>query len=925
VQKVQVQIPLYIYLHTHWDREWFLPFNTARALLLDRVRKTLAAIEAGELPNFYLDGQAVVIEDLIEIEPSLGDRIKKAMSRGQLSAGPWYVLPDQSLVGGESLIRNLKLGIEITREFGPPTMTGYNPDTFCHVQDLPRILRGFGIGTALVLRGVPPLSGTNVFWWESPDGSRVLTYWLNKGLSHPIFHKTTDAQEIAKDLQGRWDLNSVNDAQAPMLYSAGGEGMQPPGSISTKLERLNTVLPKGCKAKVVSMDEFLFDLESWAKDKSLAVVAGDLRDNRSISERFPAYILDGVSSTRLYLKRDNAIAEHRLARIAEPLFALFHATGVMPYPENELIHAWKLLIQNHPHDSICGCSVDSAHQEMRMRTQQLNTFLDGLDLLTTEKVHHWNSVEQARSNSVLPETTSPQPVDPDSGSNRLLIYNTSCYEQRAPMRMTWYCQPAAKVLLSSDNVQVESETVETNHLFHSGGGFYYKPVKRIDGWIWPGGEVPPLGFSEIQWSGLSDNSLHSGPTCKTAGAEKIPNAQLIEARNSFEIDNGLLRVRVSRDRGLVVSKVAPGERVEFNLGHHLYDVGDGGDSYNFDPLPEDVPIKAKVIDVKAGKKGPLVSSLIVLYSMDIPEGLDSDSLDPEKLDKERAKNIVKHTIQTEVILKKGVPVLFFDTEFENKSRDHRLSVRFNTGKPLMESWSESHFSVAKRPLPGKTPKLPVPVGHEILPESYFCQRFFVASGQLFLNRGLPEYRTGNDFVETTLLRGVSYLSRGRLRTRGGGAGPWETTPEANCIGMNRCEYAFAFLGESGAGELSDEQIIQAYKLADMFEGRLVPFPLGKFSSDRQQSLIKISNQALYITATYVDRGKLHLRILNVTPNAQETSVEFALPVASAGKVDLLGEQIESLDLKKASSGATSLKLQLQSNELTTISLNPLAI
>src|SRR5579883_2109335 len=118
--KLKTETLIYLYVHFHWDREWFLTFNAARALLLDRVRTTLAAIESGELPNFYLDGQAVVLEDLIEVEPQLTQRIQNAVKAGRLSAGPWYVLADQSLVGGESLIRNLKLGIEITKAFGPP-------------------------------------------------------------------------------------------------------------------------------------------------------------------------------------------------------------------------------------------------------------------------------------------------------------------------------------------------------------------------------------------------------------------------------------------------------------------------------------------------------------------------------------------------------------------------------------------------------------------------------------------------------------------------------------------------------------------------------------------------------------------------------------------------------------------------------------
>lgn len=917
-KKVQTQVPLYIYLHFHWDREWFLPFSTSRALLLDCVKKTLSALECGEIPSFYLDGQAVVLEDLIEIEPDLAPRIKKAMSLGKLSAGPWYVLPDQSLVGGESLVRNLKLGIEITNRFGPPTMTGYNPDTFCHVRDLPRILQGVGIATALVLRGVPPLPGTNVFFWDSPDGSRVLTYFLNKGLTHPVFHKTADEQEIANDLHSRWDLGAANHTTAPMLFSAGGEGMQPPGYLATKLEKLNAILPKNCKAIVVSMEEFLVDLERWAEDKDLPVVSGDLRDNQSINERFPAYILDGVSSTRLHLKRDNALSEHRLVRITEPLLAMLHATGIMPFPESELRHAWKLLLQNHPHDSICGCSIDIVHQEMKTRTQQLNTFLDGLDLIAAEKISEkeTSGPSSGGQNFTLPATTALQPIDPGNGHDRLLIYNTSGYAQRTPVKMIWYTEPDEAMSEPSVQMQVESASVETNHLFHSGGGFYYKKVRRLDGWIWPDSEVPAMGYIETKWSGNAEHAHQSGPQSET-GAGKFLDVTAGQSAGSIEIDNGLIKATVDSQGNLVVSGTASGSQ-KIALGHDIYDVGDAGDSYTFDPLPGDSPLKAKFVSVKAAKKGPLVSSLLLSYELDIPERLDTEAVSDQVFAGGRSQKLVSHTIQTEITLKKGVPILFFDTTFENLACDHRLSVRFRTGSRLTESWSECHFSMARQPQPAPTPDLPVPVGHEIPPESYFCQRFFVAQGQIFFNRGLPEYRIANDYVEMTLLRSVSWLSRGRLRTRGGGAGPWYATPEANCLGVSRCEYAWAFLGESGDG-LADKEISEAYKLADLFEGRLVPFPIGTFTVARQQSLITISNPAIYVTAMYVDGNKLCLRLLNVTPGPQETTLTSILPLSSAAKVSLSGEHLEELSAaSKDTSGMTTLHLQFRQNELLTV-------
>jgi mannosylglycerate hydrolase len=921
MQKTSTYTPLYIYLHTHWDREWFLPFNTARALLLDRVRKTLSALESGELPNFYLDGQAVVLEDLIEIEPALNDRIKNAMKRGQLSAGPWYVLPDQSLVGGESLIRNLKVGIEITRRFGQPTMTGYNPDTFCHIQDLPRILRGFDIETAVVLRGVPPLVGTNVFWWESPDGSRVLTYWLNKGLSHAVFHTTDDVQAIADDLSLRWPLDAADNTKAPMLYSCGGEGMQAPGDMINKVDKLNRILPASCKAKVVSMEEFLGDFTKWAEHKALAEISGELRDNSGINERFPAYVLDGVSSTRLYLKRANALAEQRLVRIAEPFFALLHTTAAMSYPESELAYIWKLLLQNHPHDSICGCSVDPVHQEMMTRTQQLNSFLDGLDYIAMERLSEWSpskvgsEIEGYRKNvSALPAVTGPQAIDPDAGSNRLLLFNTSCYELRAPVWMTWYTQPDNDIS-SSDRLQIETNTLDTNHLFQTGGGFYYKPVRRIQGWIWPG-KVPALGYREQLWNGSdSRESLD--------GEESIASARLLQSGDSWKIDNGLIQAQFDQYGNLVATRQISGKLHKHKIGHHFYDVGDAGDSYNFDPLPDDTPLKAHLVDIKPGKRGPLVSSVVAVYGIDIPEGLDPKTNAPEQWnERRRAKKLRRHTIQTEISVKKGVPILFFGTVFENRSRDHRLEVRFNTGQEINESWAESHFSMAKHVPVIKKTKLPVEVGHELFPESNVCQRFFIACGQIFLNRGLPEYRIERDYVGISLLRAVSWLSRGRLRTRGGGAGPWDATPEANCLGTNSCQYGWSFSGVTDEGQLGDQQIVQAYQLADLFEGRLIPFALGKFESTHGRSFIDISNPAMYVTATYVDKQKLCIRILNVTLSKQHAVIRLALPVSAAGKVNFLGERSEPLPFKRESSDSKSIELELEANELITLQFDP---
>jgi hypothetical protein len=917
-------------LHTHWDREWYLPFNHYRAFLLERFRQTFAALESGEVGvNFYFDGQAIVFDDLIEIDASFAPRIKNLMKKDLLSAGPWYVLPDQSLVGGESLIRNLKVGIEIVKRFGEPTLTGYNPDTFCHVQDLPRILKGCGIDTAMVLRGVPEIGDNNSFWWESPDGSTVLTYWFKKGLTHTTFHYTDDVKVMAEDLSSWWP--SPDGSDKLMLFSAGKDHTQAPGQFKRKIEELNKILPEGRKALAISIDEFLVDLKNWAKERKLPELSGDLRDNTNtaVSEWFPAYVLDGVSSTRLYLKRANALTEHRLIRIDEPLFAMLQVMGVMSYPKHELDYLWRLLLQNHPHDSICGCSVDPVHQEMMTRTQQINSFLDGLDDIALNHLDKWDGKLKALQTLTLPTTGRSQANDPASGNDRLLIFNTSCYAAAAPIKMTWYLeadrqeQELAENKLD-ENVQIDSIELEPHYLFYTGDNIYYKPIKRVKGWVYPH-EVPALGYSEQQWD-PANGCIVSDSRLVRNSAENRTSSKISDENSSgdWQISNGLIQAKLDIEGNLVViSQQNSDTPSQVVLGHHVYDVGDGGDSYNFDPLSGDTPLKAKFTGIKPGMTGPLVSSFILSYSLDIPEGLDSQNNAPELYDKrQRSKKLIKHTINTEVSIRKDVPILFFKTTWENHSKEHRLEVRFKTEQPVTESIAECHFSTAKHlPVVSKM-KLPVEVGKEAPPSGYFCQRFFIAAEQIFFNCGMPEYRMENDHVAMTLLRAVSYLSRGRLRTRGGGAGPWEPTPEANCLGENCCEYGFAFLEKTNDTEANDQQITRAYQLTDLFEGRLIPFYSGKFKEYTTQSLIEISNPALYVTALYVEQDSIMLRILNTSSGQQQANVSVVFPVSKVSKVNLLGEDPQGdLSAKKETSGKTTFELTLQKSELVTLKLH----
>jgi len=165
--------------HTHWDRAWYLPFEKFRIRLVRLTEKLLRILRENPRFTFTFDGQTVVLEDVLQVRPEWEAELKEHISAGRILVGPWYVLPDEFLVSGEALLRNLLIGHRIAQRFGRVMKVGYIPDPFGHIAQLPQILNGFGLDTFLFMRGMGD-EGEELgseFWWVAPDGeSKVLAH-----------------------------------------------------------------------------------------------------------------------------------------------------------------------------------------------------------------------------------------------------------------------------------------------------------------------------------------------------------------------------------------------------------------------------------------------------------------------------------------------------------------------------------------------------------------------------------------------------------------------------------------------------------------------------------------------------------------------------------------------------------------------------
>ena len=985
-----------LYTQTHWDREWYWEFEKYRCQLGSVARQLAAELEEGAMPVFHLDGQSCALEDIIAIQPDMEKRLGKLISRGKLRVGPWYVLADQMLVSGESLVRNLERGIKIASRYGDPLAVGYLPDTFGHTQDMPRILIGFGIDNAVVWRGVPELDQGPAFLWRSPDGSEVLAYLLPDGYYQTAFHEAEGKEPAeSRAMLGEYLLSflgldkegsqidelerigrgrSYFEQGKSALVPVGGDHLYPPVKLRSLVKRAReamAALPDDQK-----VDVEVVDLETYLKRvkrslpgelELMRLIPGELRDNSFSDGHCRAFMLSGVLSARLYLKRENRVLEHRLLHTVEPLMTGLYARGLVNYPGPELDHALKLLLLNHPHDSICGCSVDDVHRQMSTRSRSANHLLDFIEREVREEmispgVHEW-SLEEAGKNGNSAATSagygrwSMDLNDPDRGADGNAVFNFSGSEVSAPVPFK-YSIPAALLNLTcpghESDVKLDREqkalvekeldkmltpgaprqlrrTYTATEVFGSAGGVpVYKDICVVEG-LTLADSVPAFGVS-FSLSAEAEKDIRDKEIKQNKQIWEYTAVRADSAKGgSITLANQFYELRVDQDGTLEVKLEAGKTRSKvYRLNPVFRDVADAGDSYNFDPVFGDDEIEASFVGARLIESGPLLAAIELVHRIDLPvsceESDDRSFLKGLKdvddvVSFKRSPVVISHRISTRVEIRACDPIVYFETEFENQSRDHRLEVSFDTGKPVKKTWSENHFSFVERPVRKATLKLPVPRGREAPLDRFPCQRFFVANGQVFLNLGLPEYAVEGDRVSLTVLRAFSMLSRKRLLTRGGGAGPYMPTPEGNCLGPNKVNYGWSALELFEDVDFGTKGRAAAWQLAERFENPLFFSPVSSdfvrayTAEDKQRISVRdliIDNEAVRLSAMYKIEGKeaICLRLLNVGMDDLETEIKLGFPFKSVSLTDLSGAVKERL---KTKSGA--FRVSFKANEL----------
>jgi alpha-mannosidase len=387
------QLNIIIVPHTHWDREWYQTFQQFRIRLVHTVDKLLDILDRDpNFTHFMLDGQTIVLDDYLEVRPEQEEHLKQYTRSGRVQVGPWYIQPDEFLVSGESLIRNLQVGLQRAAEFGNPMRVGYVPDCFGHIAQMPQILRGCRIDNAVYWRGVGSEAHKSEFYWAAPDGTKVLVIHLAdaRGYSNArdlplnLDEFVAQVELLAAALLPKATTNNL-------LFMNGSDHLEPqdglPEVIAKANKRLEHIDPEhariltrlthadqngqtiqydGLSLHIGTLPEYISAIQQYIEqhgDAHLQTLSGEMRSSQY------SHLLPSVLSTRMWIKQQNALTEHLLERWVEPLTAWAWKRGAA-YPTGLVCLAWKYLLQNHPHDSICGCSIDQVHRENAVRFAQ---------------------------------------------------------------------------------------------------------------------------------------------------------------------------------------------------------------------------------------------------------------------------------------------------------------------------------------------------------------------------------------------------------------------------------------------------------------------------------------------------------------------------------------------------------------------------
>lgn len=851
--------------HTHWDREWYRTFEAFRARLVDTVDRVLDLLAADPGWEFLLDGQAIVVEDYLAVRPERRAELEAAVAAGRLAVGPWYVQPDSLLPSGEAHVRNLLEGRRVARSIGACSAVAYTPDSFGHPAQLPAIFAGFGLGPFVYWRG----NGNEIddlgpiYRWVAPSGDAVTAYHLARGYFAAAY--LPEPPEAAADaLVGLLDrLPGIE--RAPVVLMNGIDHCLPDAHTGAVVEALAARIGRTVRRGLLD------DLRAELDEAGRPTFTGELLGARV------ANLLPGVWSTRLGLKRADRVAERAIGGWAEPWAALGAALGT-PDEAPSVRTAWRALLPNQAHDSICGCSQDEVHRQMQGRYATATE----LALETTDRV-------LGRLAGLGPTRATPWSTELD-----VAVFNPSPVARTDVVRIPLDGHPVYRLSDLGGDIHPLTLLDGTNGGYEADG----RPVRVVPAEdprrmrMWEG--MPGIDLELV----VDDVPAFGWRRVHLAPAGPCPD----EVDDGRTISAGGLAVEAAADGTLTLHA---GARSFAGLGA-LEDLGDRGDTYDFDPVAGDRDVGAAPVAVQIERRRHAsgIERLVVVRTLAVPRSL-TEARDA------RTDETVEVTVRLEARVAPGIDRVDLDLAVTNPARDHRLRVRFPTGAPVDRFRAATSFDVAVR---STTPADDTGWEH-VAPRTFPHQGWIEAHGLVVAAPGLPEAEvTAGGDILVTLLRSVGWLARLDPTTRPIPAGPGLATPEAQCPEGISARLSLAVVADGDdAGRIASLAAADELGLRAVAAGPDVLLEPGR-------SLVEVAPAGVVLSALKPadDGDGVVLRLLDPGPDAIEATVRFGFPVTGAESVRL----DETPDGGEVELDGATLALRVGAHGLRSVRLRP---
>jgi len=729
------RLQLHIISHTHWDREWYQAFQGFRKRLVYMMDELLDVMEAD--PNyqyFHLDGQTIMLEDYLQIRPENEARLRKLVQEGRIMIGPWYVMPDEFLVSGESLARNLQRGFAISAEYDvEPMRIGYVTDIFGHNSQFPQILNHFGIDSALLYRGIGDYE-KDTFEWEGADGSRVLAMKMDRERSYSNFYfalrrpfegREYELDELAERLQQLLDFSQPLAVSEHLLMMDGVDHCE----IEPRLPELISAIQERFPQLAIRQGR----LEDYvaaqrAANLQLDTIKGELYEVafRGINNQ----VLKNVLSSMVHLKQMNNACETLLTRWTEP----FEQIASLIRPQRTagfMAEAWKYLLQNHPHDSICGCSITRVHQDNEYRfrqtedigsdllgqyVQQIVDAIDTQQLGTPQALVLFNASQVSHDGIVQAELEFP------AGSQGIFKLQDSSGEEIPYQLLHVRKNATRKVVAFRKLIEFVQKDVYTI-AFHA--------------------RIPALGYVAYGYEEFRNVYPSQGDYSFPEYYSPIRYSGTMQIGHRIW-DNGCIRVTIERDGTLCVKHHASGK--EYNDLLLFEDAADVGDGWNYRKPVRDSKVLSLGSDASFSVEyeGPFAVQWKITHELLVPARIHPNGL-------ERAEAMERMKIVTLVTMKKDSTVLEFKTTIDNHIADHRVRVLFPTYLQAERFYATTPFYFQEREVARPQRDRHTEVDTGVYPNQGAVLVRDQHSGVALYNKGLYEVEVTEDASRTIAL------------------------------------------------------------------------------------------------------------------------------------------------------------------------------